>query len=56
MNEALSERFESIRTWIAVAILRSLELSGIPSNMKEEPLNREELCLSFVDEEDADLS
>ena len=45
MNDSSSERLESTRTWIAVAILRSLELSGIPAQMKEEPLNREDLRL-----------
>ena len=46
VNEASSERLESTRTWIAVAILRSLEVSGIPSHMREEPLNRKNLHLS----------
>jgi hypothetical protein len=40
VNEASSERLELSRTWIAVAILRSLGVSGIPPQMQEEPLNR----------------
>lgn len=47
VNETGSERLELTRTWIAVAILRSLDLSGIPSNVQEEPLNRKSLYLSF---------
>ena len=42
MHDAGSERLESTRVWIPVAILRSLEVSGIPLHMQEEPLNRKE--------------
>lgn len=45
VNNSSSERLELTRTWIAVAIMRSLGVSGIPSHVQEEPLNREELRL-----------
>lgn len=39
LAECCSERLGTMRTWIGVATLRSLEVQGIPEEMQAEPLN-----------------
>ncbi|KAI0688462.1 ARM repeat-containing protein [Cytidiella melzeri] len=39
LSECCAARLESFNKWIGVATLRSLELSGVPEEMRAEPIN-----------------